>query len=119
MYTDKIIVSSPSGLMPEMNLEAFFNGRYSYLRNPILANVFHRLDIVEIFATGIKRIKESYKDFDLKPSFDVNESYISITLPIKKEIELTEKRFWITLMKIMDIPELSLRQQLVLRKTLS
>jgi ATP-dependent DNA helicase RecG len=41
-------------------------------------------------ATGIKRINESYKDFDLKPGFDVNESYISIALPLKKEIELTK-----------------------------
>ena len=89
MYTDKIVVSSPGGLMPEMNLSAFINGRYSYLRNPILANVFHRLDIVEIFATGIKRINESYNDFEIKPTFDVTDSYISITLPIKKEIELT------------------------------
>ncbi len=89
MYNDKIIVSSPGGLMPEMNLSAFLNGKYSYLRNPILANVFHRLDIVEIFATGIKRINESYNEYELKPIFDVTDSYISITLPTKKEIELT------------------------------
>ena len=89
MYRDKIVVSSPGGLMPEISLSAFINGRYSYLRNPIIANVFHRLSIVEIFATGIKRINESYNDFEMKPIFDVTDSYISITLPIKKEIELT------------------------------
>lgn len=89
MYSDKIVVSSPGGLMPEIDLNAFLKGRYSYLRNPIIANVFHRLDIVEIFATGIKRINESYNDFEVKPTFDVTDSYISITLPIKKEIELT------------------------------
>ena len=32
----------------------------------------YQLDIVEILATGIKRINESYKDFDLKPGFDIN-----------------------------------------------
>ena len=89
MYFDKIVVSSPGGLMPEMDFNAFINGRYSYLRNPIIANVFHRLDIVEIFATGIKRINESYDDFEIKPIFDVTESYISMTLPIKKEIDLS------------------------------
>ena len=90
MYMDKIVVSSPGGLTPEISFDAFINGRYSYLRNPIIGNVFHRLNIVEIFATGIKRINESYKDFEVKPSFDVTDSYISITLPIKKEIELTD-----------------------------
>ena len=89
MYFDKIVVSSPGGLMPEMDFNAFINGRYSYLRNPIIANIFHRLDIVEIFATGIKRINESYDDFEIKPIFDVTESYISMTLPIKKEIDLS------------------------------
>lgn len=90
MYMDKIVVSSPGGLTPEISFDAFINGRYSYLRNPIIGNVFHRLNIIEIFATGIKRINESYKDFEVKPSFDVTDSYISITLPIKKEIELTD-----------------------------
>lgn len=89
MYFDKIVVSSPGGLMPEMDFNAFINGRYSYLRNPIIANIFHRLDIVEIFATGIRRINESYDDFEINPIFDVTESYISMTLPIKKEIDLS------------------------------
>ncbi len=43
MYTDKILVSSPGGLMPEMDPSAFIKGRYSYLRNPIIANVFQDL----------------------------------------------------------------------------
>ena len=59
------------------------------LENQIIANVFHRLDMVEIFATGIKRINKSYKDFETKPTFDIPNSCISITLAIKKEIELT------------------------------
>ncbi len=89
MYADKIVVSSPGGLVPGMDLNTFISGRYSNLRNPIIANVFHRLNIVEIFATGIKRINESYNDFETKPAFDVTDSYISITLPLKKAIELT------------------------------
>ena len=90
MHNDKIIISSPGGLMPEMDENAFLNGRFSYLRNPIIANVFHRLNIIEMFATGIKRIKESYQDFEIKPTFDIKESYIAINLPSKKEITLTD-----------------------------
>ncbi len=89
MLSDHITTSSPGGLMPGMSVEAFMNGRYSYLRNPILANVLHRLKIVEIFATGIKRIKESYSNYANKPIFDVNDSYIAVTLPLKREISLS------------------------------
>lgn len=92
IYTDKITVSSPGGLMPEINLSAFLNGRFSYLRNPIIANVFYRLNIVEIFATRIKHINESYKEYEIKSYFDVSNSYIAITLPIKKEIKLTNHK---------------------------
>ncbi len=90
MYSDKIVISSPGGLMPMMDLTAFLAGRYSCLRNPILANVFHRLNIVEMFATGIKRINESYIGSATRPIYDVSDSCVSITLPVKKEIELSK-----------------------------
>ncbi len=89
MYPDKIIISSPGGLMPEISKENFLNGSFSILKNPIIANVFHRLEIVEIFATGIRRINESYKDFTKKPDFNISDTSISITLPNKEKINLT------------------------------
>lgn len=39
--------------------------------------------------TGIKHINESYSSFEIKPTFDVTDSYISITLSVKKDIELS------------------------------
>lgn len=89
MHKDKIIVSSPGGLLPEMSKEDYLRGNYSYLRNPIIANVFYRLEIVEIFATGIRRINEAYKDRLQKPIFEISDNAISITLPVEVEIQLT------------------------------
>lgn len=89
MYPDKIVVTSPGGLVRSITKEAFEKGSYSALRNPIVANVFHRLKIVEAFATGIKRINGSYASSQKKPSFDVGDSFISVTLPVKEEIELS------------------------------
>ena len=86
MYLDKIVISSPGGLPNGISKEAFINGRFSYLRNPIIGNVFHRLNIVELFATGVKRINESYRNCGVRPLFDISNSYISITLPVKREI---------------------------------
>lgn len=47
MYQDKIIISSPGGLDGDMTKEDYIKGNYSYLRNPIIANVFRRLNIIE------------------------------------------------------------------------
>lgn len=89
MYPDRIVVSSPGGLLSGMSEEEYIQGRYSYLRNPIVANVFHRLGIIEAFATGIRRIKESYHDSYSRPVFSVSENAISVSLPIVEECELS------------------------------
>ena len=57
------------------------SGRVSVPRNAILAEVFHRLAIIERFATGIKRIQEAYKPFLEKPNFEVLENSITVILP--------------------------------------
>lgn len=82
MFKDKLEVSSPGGLPTGISEKEYLNGQISQLRNPILANVFFRLKYIEMFGTGIKRINESYKDFAVKPNFEIFENSIKITLPI-------------------------------------
>ena len=96
MHPDRIIISSPGGLVANMSKEDYINGNYSYLRNPIIANVFRRLNIIEAFATGIKRINEAYKDAIVKPIYDVTSSAISVTLPIidQASLSLNEKKVY-------------------------
>lgn len=89
MHPDKIIISSPGGLVADMSKEDFIKGNYSYLRNPIIANVFRRLNIIEAFATGIKRINDAYKDAIVKPIYDVTSSAISVTLPLIDQVNLS------------------------------
>lgn len=90
MHPNEIRVSSPGGLMPEISKESFLKGSFSILKNPIIANIFHRLEIVEIFATGIRRINDSYTIFSKKPVFDITENSISILLPKKQNIKLND-----------------------------
>ncbi len=101
MYEDKIEVSSPGGLPSGISEKEYLNGQISQLRNPILANIFFRLKYIEMFGTGIRRINESYKDFAVKPNFEIFENSIKITLPIIKTKLLltTDERI------IMDILE--------------
>lgn len=82
MYDDKIEVVSPGGLPSGITEEEYLSGRLSVLRNRNLANVFYRLGFVEIFGTGIARIKQLYEDALVKPDFEISENAIKIVLPI-------------------------------------
>ena len=85
MFDDKIEVVSPGGLPSGITENEYLSGKLSVLRNRNLANVFYRLGFVEIFGTGITRIKQVYSEALIKPSFEVSESAIQIVLPVYEE----------------------------------
>ncbi len=91
MFDDKIEIISPGGLPAGITEEEYLSGKISVLRNRNLANVFYRLGFVEIFGTGITRIKQIYEAGLQKPDFEVSENTIKIMLPVLEEnINLTE-----------------------------
>ena len=91
MFDDRIEIVSPGGLPSGITEEEYLAGKLSVLRNRNLANVFYRLGFVEIFGTGITRIKRLYAEGLIKPDFEVSENAIKIVLPIfEKNADLTE-----------------------------
>ena len=91
MFDDRIEVISPGGLPCGITGEEYLSGKLSVLRNRNLANVFYRLGFVEIFGTGITRIKQLYEEGLIKPDFEISENAIKIVLPIfEKNLNLTE-----------------------------
>ena len=91
MFDDKVEIVSAGGLPNAVTIESYMNGDLSVLRNPILANLFHRLNLIEKFGTGIRRIKESYADSQIKPTFAITENNIKVTLPLlRQNMDLTE-----------------------------
>ena len=82
MFDDRIEVVSPGGLPSGITEEEYLSGKLSILRNRNLANVFYRLGFVEIFGTGITRIKQLYEEGLIKPDFEVSENTIKIVLPV-------------------------------------
>ena len=91
MFDDRIEVVSPGGLPSGITAEEYFSEKLSVLRNRNLANVFYRLGFVEIFGTGITRIKQLYEEGLMKPDFEVSENAIKIVLPLfEKNADLTE-----------------------------
>ena len=84
-------IISPGGLPSGITEEEYLSGKISVLRNRNLANVFYRLGFVEIFGTGITRIKQLYEDGLRKPDFEVSENTIKIMLPVFEEnLNLTD-----------------------------
>ena len=91
MFDDRIEIVSPGGLPSGSTEEEYLSGKLSVLRNRNLANVFYRLGFVEIFGTGITRIKQLYVDGLIKPDFEVSENAIKIMLPVfEKNADLTK-----------------------------
>ena len=91
MFDDRIEVISPGGLPSGITEEEYLSGKISVLRNRNLANVFYRLGFVEIFGTGITRIKQLYEEGLKKPEFEISENTIKMVLPVFEEnLNLTE-----------------------------
>ncbi len=80
-YEDRIELTSPGGLPEGLSEKEYLNGRLSVLRNERVAEIFHRLGIIEKFATGIKKIKREYANYKEDPHFSVNENSITVILP--------------------------------------
>lgn len=95
MYNDKIEITSPGGLLHCVSKEEYLNGQVSKLRNPIIANIFFRLKYIEMFGTGILRIRQLYQDAQFKPEFKIYDNSLTIVLPslnIKPEVTLDESK---------------------------
>ena len=90
MFDDRIEIISPGGLPPGITEEEYLSGKISILKNRNLGNVFYRLGFVEIFGTGITRIKQLYEQSLKQPAFEVSENTIKVVLPVfEKNLNLT------------------------------
>ena len=81
MFPDRIEVSSPGGLPRGITEEEYLKGSISNLRNPIIGNVFFRLNYIEMFGTGIRRILDAYARESVKPDFEITDNTIKVLLP--------------------------------------
>lgn len=88
MYEDRIEINSPGGLPKGISEDEYLFGNVSVLRNPTIAGVFNRLNIIEKFGTGIARIRKEYNQSIAKPDFRVSENRIMIFLPVTDKTKL-------------------------------
>ena len=82
MYKDRIEINSPGGLPAGISKDEYLYGNVSILRNPIIAGVFYRLNLIEQFGTGVMRIIEEYRQSTSAPKFEISDNNIKIILPV-------------------------------------
>lgn len=87
MYKDKIKITSPGGLPEDISEEEYLHSQVSVLRNPKLAEAFLKLNYIEKFGTGIRRIMNAYKKERQKPEFSFTEHTICVTLPVRIKMQ--------------------------------
>jgi len=80
VFTDRIEITSPGGLVNQLSESDFIEGKISISRNRIITDIFLRLKIIERLGTGIRRIKNNYLKSTRKESFYVN-NHITVILP--------------------------------------
>ncbi len=71
---------SIGGLLPGLSTEDIRSG-ISQPRNQYLAEIFHRLHLIESYGTGIRRIYHLYKDCPVQPRIEVTPNAFKIVLP--------------------------------------
>ncbi|MEN6313977.1 MAG: RNA-binding domain-containing protein [Clostridiaceae bacterium] len=94
IFDERIEITSPGGLPVGISYDDFIDGRISVPRNKVIAEIFYRLKLIEKIATGIRRIKSYYKEYDSKPEFQITANSVRVVLPnvlYKAEISLPEK----------------------------
>lgn len=80
IYEDRIEFVSVGGLLPGIALDDIMAG-LSVCRNQNLANVFYRLQLIEAYGTGMRKIMESYSEEEQKPLITATSNAFKIVLP--------------------------------------
>ena len=71
---------SIGGLLPGLSAEDIRSG-ISQPRNRKLAEIFHRLRLIESYGTGIRKIYALYKDCPVQPRIEVTHNTFKLVLP--------------------------------------
>jgi len=80
MYDNRLEIVSPGGMFDGRNIQDLKSLNISSVRrNPIIADLFHRLDFMERRGSGLQKIDNAYSD-DYKPLFESDSYEFRVTL---------------------------------------
>ena len=77
IFPDKIVIDNPGGLVKGITVKDL--GTKSRTRNPLIADLFYRVNLAERIGSGIKRMGDLMRDQGLrKPKIEVTEGFFTI-----------------------------------------
>jgi ATP-dependent DNA helicase RecG len=88
IFDDRVEISNPGELL--VDKKKFGKKAVSIARNPILFDIFHRLQLIEKVGTGIKRILAAIKVRNLKVEFDFD-NFFSIIFK-RPALEMVQRK---------------------------
>lgn len=80
VFDDRMTIMSPGPLPGGLDEEAILHGQ-TLPRNPNVVTILHRLDFIENYGTGIRRIFEAYEGQLKQPHILAREDFVKLTLP--------------------------------------
>jgi ATP-dependent DNA helicase RecG len=80
IYNDKMEFTSIGGLVAGVTLNDVLMG-ISVCRNIKLANVFYRLELIEAYGTGVRKIINAYEGSGKNPKIETSDNAFKIILP--------------------------------------
>ncbi|MCD8055009.1 MAG: putative DNA binding domain-containing protein [Lachnospiraceae bacterium] len=80
IYSDRIEFISVGGLVSGVTQNDVMMG-ISVCRNMNLANVFYRLELIEAYGTGIRKIMNAYEGTGVTPQIETSDNAFKIILP--------------------------------------
>ena len=99
MYEDRMVVLSVGGLNTGVGLDDVMAG-VSSRRNPNLAAVMYRLEMMETYGTGIPRIMGLYRDQPTRPRIETTTNSFKLILPKMLAVSLSEEAMEV--MRLLD-----------------
>lgn len=89
IYDDRIEFVSVGGLPTGITLDDIMLG-LSVCRNPKLAAIFYRLQLIEAYGTGMPKIMKAYAGTGLEPKIEVTNNAFKITLPNRNTVKTAD-----------------------------
>jgi ATP-dependent DNA helicase RecG len=86
IFNDRMEIVSLGGLVPGLEIDDIFEG-ISQSRNPGLADVFYRLNYVEAYGTGIRKIQSECEKIGVKAEFSVSNAAFRVILPNRNSFQ--------------------------------
>uniref|UniRef100_Q0I123 HTH deoR-type domain-containing protein n=2 Tax=Histophilus somni TaxID=731 RepID=Q0I123_HISS1 len=78
-YDDRVQIFSPGSLPDGLTLENIKMGMVAK-RNKIIVNTLDKIDVIENYASGVRRIFEDYADFTKQPEYYISNNGVIVTL---------------------------------------